>query len=84
MKCLRKKQGKIFLWSRSFKNGAKEIGWRILFAIPSFLLVLKSYEKQIVQALGSLVGLLNQTFLQFMNFLGTLDSLAIFKIGNVY
>jgi hypothetical protein len=84
MKRSDKRHAQKFPWKWSFKNHAKEIGWRILFAIPSFLLVLKNYEKQIGQVLSLLVGFLNQTLMLFMDFLGTLDSSAILKIGNVY
>jgi hypothetical protein len=68
---------------RGLKGGAGELGVRALFALPSILLVLKSYEKLVGQALGFLVALFNQALALFVNLLCMLDSTAIFKIGNV-
>jgi hypothetical protein len=68
---------------RGLKRGVRELGVRALFAIPSFLMVLKNYEKLIGQVLNYFLGFFNQAFVTFMNFLSALDSTAIFKIGNV-
>jgi|GEM_PF-6869245 hypothetical protein len=68
---------------KGFRNGVKELGVRALFAIPSILLVLKSYEKLVGQALRFLSSFFNQALAMFMNFLSMLDSTAILKIGSV-
>jgi hypothetical protein len=61
----------------------KELGVRAVFAIPSILLVLKSYEKFVGQALGFLVSFFNQGIAMFMNFMSMLNSTAILRIGSV-